>query len=167
MEGLGIDFKLLLIQIVNFLVLLFVLKKWIYKPFLKFLDDRAAKIHESLNASEKMRKDLKDFETKKEEELLALKEKSQTILENVRLEALEEKKSILEKTTFEVKSMVETAKNQIESDRKKSFKDARKEVSTLALEISKKIFSGLDEEEARTLIDISLQEDPKNNIKPL
>ena len=167
MEGLGIDFKLLLIQIVNFLVLLFVLKKWIYKPFLKFLDDRAAKIHESLNASEKMRKDLKDFEAKKEEELLALKEKSQTILENVRLEALEEKKSILEETTREAKSIMETAKSQIETDRKKAFKDVQKEVSTLALEISKKIFLDIDVEKARTLIEISLQEDPKNNLKEI
>lgn len=167
MEGLGIDFKLLLIQIVNFLVLLFVLKKWVYKPFLKFLDDRAAKIHESLNASEKMRKDLKDFEVKKEEELAVLKEKSQVILESVRLEALEEKKSILEETTKEAKLIIETAKSQIEADRRKSFKDVQKEVATLALEISKKIFSGLDEEKARTLIDISLQEDLKNNIKPL
>lgn len=167
MEGLGIDFKLLVIQVVNFLILLMILKKWIYKPFLKFLDDRAAKIHESLKASEKMRKDLKDFEAKKDAEMETLKEKSQAILENVRREALEEKKNILEETTDEAKLIVEAARTQIETDRKKALKDVQKEVSTLALEISKKIFSELDEEKARSLINKSLQEDPKNNLRDL
>lgn len=167
MQGLGIDFKLLIIQVFNFLILLLILKKWIYKPFLKFLDDRAAKIHESLKASETMRNELKDFEAKKETELLSLKEKSQTILENVRREALEEKKKTIEMTTNEAKSIMEAARSQIETDRKKSLKDIQKEVSILALEISKKIFSELDVEKARTLIDHSLQEDPKNNLKEI
>ena len=167
MEGLGIDFKLLIIQVVNFLILLLILKKWIYKPFLKFLDDRAAKIHESLKASQTMREELRDFEVKKEKELESLKEKSQTILENVRREALEEKKNTIEMTTNEAKSIMEAARNQIEADRKKALKDIQKEVSFLALEISKKIFSGIDVEKARPLIDNSLQEDPKNNLKEI
>ena len=158
MEGLGIDLRLLAVQIINFLVLLFVLKKWVYKPFLKFLDDRAEKIHESLKASEKMRKEMKAFETKKEEEMANLKQKSQAILDEVRQEATKEKKKMLEEAGSEAKSLLEAARIQAEADRQKASKQMRDEVSELALEISKRIFSEIDEEKAHKIVDRSLQE---------
>ena len=43
LENLGIDWKILLGQIINFLVVLFVLKKFAYKPFLSVLNKRKIK----------------------------------------------------------------------------------------------------------------------------
>src|SRR3989344_8353758 len=45
----GINPVLLAAQVVNFLILLFILKKFLYKPILKVLDERKRKIEESLN----------------------------------------------------------------------------------------------------------------------
>ena len=41
---LGIDWKLLIAQIINFLVLLFVLYKFAYRPILSMLEKRTKKI---------------------------------------------------------------------------------------------------------------------------
>lgn len=48
MEALGIDPKLFIGQIINFLILLFILTKFAYKPIVKLLDDRRQKIADGL-----------------------------------------------------------------------------------------------------------------------
>lgn len=158
MGSLGIDLKLLVVQVFNFLVLLLILKKWVYKPFVRFLDERAKKIHESLKASEKIRAEVKDFEKKKEEELAILREKSRETLEKVREEALIEKRAILDQTDRESRSILEEAGKQIEAEKKAAVKDLQKEVSDLSFEIVKKVLGDLDEEKAHRLIDQVLKE---------
>lgn len=70
MEALGLDIKLLVAQIVNFAILFFVLKKVLYKPLIKAIDDRNKKIADSLINSQKIEEKLVKI-TQKEEELLA------------------------------------------------------------------------------------------------
>src|SRR5688572_8856669 len=49
--AIGIDGKALVFQLINFAILLFVLKKVAYKPILKALGDRQKKIDESIKAA--------------------------------------------------------------------------------------------------------------------
>ena len=51
-EKLGLDWKLLLSQAVNFLILLVVLRQFAYKPLLKVLKERRGKIEEGLAKAE-------------------------------------------------------------------------------------------------------------------
>jgi len=44
MEGLGIDIKILIGQIITFLVLLAILKKYAYQPFLSIMEERQKKL---------------------------------------------------------------------------------------------------------------------------
>ncbi len=46
---LGIEWKLLLAQIVNFVILFLVLKKFLYKPLLNFMNNRRQKIADGLD----------------------------------------------------------------------------------------------------------------------
>ena len=48
MEKLGLNLGFLLVQLFNFLILVIVLYAWAYKPILKMLDDRKAKIAQGL-----------------------------------------------------------------------------------------------------------------------
>src|SRR3989304_5856480 len=60
----GIQPTLLIAQIVNFLIILFLLKKFFYKPIIKLLDDRKKKIEESLKNAEEIEERLKQTEEK-------------------------------------------------------------------------------------------------------
>jgi F-type H+-transporting ATPase subunit b len=51
-EALGLNLPQLIAQVVNFFVLLFILRLVAYKPILKMLDERKQKIAEGLNAAE-------------------------------------------------------------------------------------------------------------------
>ena len=52
MENLGVNWKILLGQIINFVILLFLLKRFVYKPFLSLLEKRKVKIEEGMKKSE-------------------------------------------------------------------------------------------------------------------
>ncbi len=51
-EQLGINWKLFLSQTVNFFILLFVLKVFVYKPLLAIIKERSKKIKEGLEKAE-------------------------------------------------------------------------------------------------------------------
>ena len=103
---LGIDPTLLIAQIINFLVLFFILKALIYKPLLNLFDKRKKMIEKNVE------------DTKRIEE---------------RLEKLEvERKAILSDASKEAMVVVDKAKKEAEKEREEVLAKAKKEISTLA-----------------------------------
>jgi F-type H+-transporting ATPase subunit b len=62
---LGIDPKLLLAQGVNFLILLVVLTRFVYKPLIKLIEERRAKIELGVKGGERAEKIIKEAEEEK------------------------------------------------------------------------------------------------------
>ncbi|MBI2593944.1 F0F1 ATP synthase subunit B, partial [Candidatus Daviesbacteria bacterium] len=67
----GVQPVLLLAQIVNFLVLLWILNKLLYKPVLKVLEERKAKIEKGLKNAEEIEKRLAQTAEEEEKAILA------------------------------------------------------------------------------------------------
>lgn len=65
----GIDWKLMIAQLINFAVILFVLRAFVYKPILKLLDERKKRIEDGLTFAEKAKSELAGIEILKTEEL--------------------------------------------------------------------------------------------------
>ncbi len=116
----GINPILLLAQVVNFLVLLFILKKFLYKPILKVLEERKKKIEESLKNAEEIEKRLLETEEEKDKVLLKASSEAQKLLDDTKkeLEAM--------KTEMELR-----AKQQAELIIKKGEEAARAEVARM------------------------------------
>ena len=64
LANLGIDWKLLLAQVVNFVVVLLVLRRFAYQPMLRLLDERTHKIEKGLADAESATRKLGEMETK-------------------------------------------------------------------------------------------------------
>ena len=62
---LGIDPKLLLAQGVNFVILLVVLTKFVYKPLMKMVEERRKKIELGIKGGEKAEQIIKQAEQEK------------------------------------------------------------------------------------------------------
>lgn len=71
LTNLGIDWRLLIAQLINFAILLAVLYRFLYKPVLKLLHERSAKIEDGLKNAETVEIKLKEaaalYETKTRE----------------------------------------------------------------------------------------------------
>ena len=66
----GIQPILLAAQVVNFLILLFILKKFLYKPILNVLEERKKKIEESLRNAEEIERKLSEIAEKESAAIL-------------------------------------------------------------------------------------------------
>lgn len=108
MEQLGIDWKILVAQIINFAILLYLLKRFAYKPFLKLLEARKKKIEQGLEKSEQAQrlllatkeseKKIKEAaERKAREIMLASEERAKKRAEEIFILAEKEKKEIIER----------------------------------------------------------------------
>lgn len=96
----GVQPVLLVAQVVNFLILLFILKKFLYKPLLKVLDTRREKIAESLKNAEEI-----------ERKLLLTEEEKEKILARTSLEA----QKLMDETKKEIELMKEEGKIQAQN----------------------------------------------------
>ncbi len=150
---LGIDYKLIIAQAVNFVLLLVILQRLAYKPVLKMLNDRTEKINKSLKQAQKIEEELKNTEETKIAEIKKAKEESQRIIKEAQDSA--EKKSLeaLEKTRTKTKEIVEKAKQEIRSEKEKSVAEAKKEIADISILIAKKIIgNSIDEKEQKKIV---------------
>jgi len=159
----GIEPILLLAQIVNFLVILFVLKKFFYKPIVKMLDDRKKKIEESLKNADLI-----------EEKLAQTEERSAAILENARknaedlmADAKAEAQRIADAAAVEARASTEEtlkkAVEQIQTEREKMQKDLENQTLDLVVATVKKVLGrNLKEAEKKSLTAKSISQISKN-----
>jgi len=150
---LGIDWKLLTAQIVNFLLLLLILRKFVYKPVLDMLYKRRNIITRSIEEAKKIEEDAKNLEETKEREMRQAKIKAREILDSAVGVGEGQKAKILEKAKADGEKMVMDAKNIIRAQKEQMAKDLEKETGNLALEAMEKYFkSGVKKTEQEKII---------------
>lgn len=125
-----INIMQVLFQAVNFGLIFFVLVKYLYKPVLKLLDDRAVKINDGLKAAEKNLKSQTELEEAKAKELTKARREATKLLADAKAEAKlkanEYLKDAKAKAHKEVEAMLANAKSGTASAEKKmaeSLKD--------------------------------------------
>lgn len=138
MEGLGIDLRLIVVQIINFGLLLFLLKRFLYKPILKSLDDRKKKIAESLDRAQKIEEEWVKLEEKKKEALQKAKEAGRELVESARSAGDRERSEIVARAKEEAERMVARAKEQLDLEREKLRGEIKTELADLSIALSEK-----------------------------
>lgn len=150
---LGIDWKLLAAQIVNFLILFLILRKFVYKPVLDMLHKRRNIISRSIEEARKIEEDAKNMEETKELEMRQARIKVREILDGAVGAGEGQKEKILAKAKADSEKMVADAKNIIRAQKEQMAKDLEKETGNLALEIMEKYFkSGIKKNEQEKII---------------
>ena len=141
MEGLGIDFKILIGDIVTFIVLMIVLKKYAYKPFLAVLERRREKIEEGVKKSEEAEKSLQKIRGLAEEIKETGERKSKEVILAAEKKAQEKTKTILAGAEDEKKKIIDNAKLAMEKEQIQARERQQKEALDLALAVSEKFLA--------------------------
>lgn len=134
---LSINFSELFWGIFNFFLLLFLLNRFLYKPLIKFMDDRKARIDAGL-----------DEEKKALEEEQANNDGIEAALDEKRVEA----KSIIEKAGAEDKASHSQAISEARSDAEKTVIDARENAAKVEKQLEERV-KQQSQELARLLAD--------------
>ena len=133
--GIGLIFWMTL----SFLIVIFILKKFAWKPILNGLKEREKSIDEALNAAEKAREEMKNLKSDNEKLLQEAKEERDNILRDAR----KVKDSIIleakEKAQVEANRIVEGAMVTIENEKNAAVHELKNQIATLSIEIATKI----------------------------
>lgn len=139
LNALGIDWKLLIAQIVNFLVVMAVLYKFVYRPLMNFLNQRQNRISSSLENAKKMEEDIKNLEIKKEEIIIEAKRQSQAIIDKAEKEAADKGKEIMAKVKQEAAQAIEAARQSFAAEQQAQMQSLRQQAAKLVTDALAKI----------------------------
>lgn len=154
---LGLDSALLISQMVNFILLMLLLRKYAYAPVLKMLEERSQKIEKSLADAKRIEEELKNTEETKIAEIRKAKEEAADIIKKSYDTAQANSDKSIEETRKKTQEIVAKAKEEIQSEKEKSVKEAEKQIADLAIQIAEKIIKkNLDEKTEKKLAEETL-----------
>lgn len=155
-EKLGIDYKLLIAQVVNFFLLLFILTKLIYKPILGLLDKRKKMIEKNVEDTQKIEERLAKLEVEKDKILSDASNEAMKVIEVAKKEAEDERQKTLANAKKEISSLAERYRRQLQEEKAQMMNEIKEGVAALIVQSSEKIikkeFKGEDQKRLETAI---------------
>ena len=129
----------LIAQILNFLFLVFILAKFVYKPLLNVMEARKNKIASDLEAAETAKVEAEAVKAEYAAKLADARQEAQAIIENARKNAQAAHDKIMAETKAEQDQVVAAAKEAIELEKQKALADVRAQVISLSMLAASKI----------------------------
>lgn len=154
----GINWKLLLAQLVNFCIVLFVLWKWVFKPMTANLSQRTSKIEQSLKEADKINKDRDTFESWKQEEVANVRAEASAIIAEAKQHAEMLKADTIKQTTDEQNRLIEQGHKRLEQEKVAMLKEAKSELAEIVVQATSIILTEkIDPKKDKELIDNALK----------
>ena len=133
--GIGLIFW----QAIGFLILLFVLGKFAWKPILGALKEREDSIDNALLSAEQAKNEMQALQADNEKLLAEARIERDSILKEALATAESIKEGAKEDTSKIASKMIEEAKAAIEIEKKAALSDVKNQVAMLSLEITEKL----------------------------
>ena len=112
----------LIAQVVNFLILLWILAKFAYKPLLKAMDDRRMRIVKDMDNAENARKDAEALKQQYAEKMKEARKEANNIIARANAQA-----------------QLASGRERVEAERKKALLEVREQVIALSTEIAGRV----------------------------
>jgi F-type H+-transporting ATPase subunit b len=124
---------------VSFLVLLFILKKFAWKPILESVNEREQGIKDALNEADKARQEMQNLKSDNEKILKEARAERDALLKDAR----EMKENMISEAKEEAQSqatkMIEQAKAAIQNEKAAAITDMKNQMGDLSINIAEKI----------------------------
>jgi F-type H+-transporting ATPase subunit b len=153
LEGLGINLGYLISQIINFVLLLIILRIFLYRPIVRMLDRRREKIATDLQEAEEARGQAEAAKQEYERQLEDAREERRSILAQATEQAEKMREEILARARAEAQEIVTKTQDEMEVQRRQALIGAQDQIVDLALAAAGRVIDeSLDEEAHRRLI---------------
>lgn len=144
----------LIFAIVNFLVLLFLLRKFLYKPMLKMMDDRKKSIDEALDSAAAARQEVAETQTVIQTEIAQARAKADELISTAQVGSERLKEEILAKAREDAQAITAKAQAEIAHEREEAIAALRLEVTGLVMAATRQLLQeAVDEKAQKHLFD--------------
>jgi F-type H+-transporting ATPase subunit b len=128
-----------LIQAINFLILIFLLSKFLFKPLAKFLADRSAGIERSMAEAKAAHEAAAKAQTEYQAQIKETQREIAAIREQGQREVEAERQRLIEASRAEAERLVAQAKAEIDAETKRAKASLREEVAGIAVAAAERL----------------------------
>ncbi len=155
----GVNLKSFIASLVNFVVLLFILHRFAYKPLLQVLDERRRKIADSMKQAEQIKEELAKTQAAREEIFRQANAAAQKMIEEARQAAEKFRDQRLNEALQYAQETLRKAQEAGRQEREKIMADLRREMVSLVIATTAKV-SGkiLNMEDQKSLSEETIKE---------
>jgi F-type H+-transporting ATPase subunit b len=158
LTSLGIDWTLLVLQLIAFLILVFILGKFVYPVFMKIIDERQAKIDESTKAADEAKAKAESASEDVAKALAEARKEAKDIVATAKQEATAAVEAAESKAANKAQKIVESAHEQITKDVIAAQKTLHNETIDLVAQATEKVLATkVDGKADQTLIASALK----------
>jgi F-type H+-transporting ATPase subunit b len=138
-EAFDINLVGLTFQVINFLLLLYILNRLLFKPLLARMDERSAKISKGLEDAEVAARDRELARAEREAAVVEARKEAASVIANANKIATDTRDEILTKARADAEKVTERAREEITAEKDKAMAELRAQVADLALEAAGKL----------------------------
>src|SRR3989344_3250689 len=143
---------LLIAQIVNFLIILYILKRFAYKPILELLKKREEEIKKGLSDAQEARELLEKAEERERELLRKAQSEAKKLLDDARKVRDEMMQKSQDATRKEADRLLKEAREQISFETREAEKRLSAHVSDLAIQFLERSIEGVFDEKDQDIV---------------
>jgi len=147
----------LILTILNFILFVAVLATILWKPMLKFLEERAKKISDGLKLGEENKKRAEELKIESDEIIREARLKASEIADNAMAAASNESRTLIAQAREQAHATIDSAKEEINMEAERIKQDLRREVAKMTVSLASKVLEReIKEDDHKKLIDKSL-----------
>jgi F-type H+-transporting ATPase subunit b len=157
--ALGINFPGLVAQIINFGILLVILRLVAYKPIMRMLDERASRVRESIETAERIKERESDTARQVEERMEEARREGQTLIAQAQQISARIQEEARQQAQTEGEALLARARNEIQLERDSAIALLRGEFADITISAAERVIGqSLDRRAHQRLIDEVLAE---------
>lgn len=138
-EALGLSLTEFVFYVINFLILVGLLTKFLYRPFLNMLETRKQSIQDALDNAELINRRADEKMENYDRQIVKLEEQGREIIKEAKERAEKQADEIVEEAHAKANSIIVAAERQIELEKQKALEEMKQQVAALALLAAEKI----------------------------
>lgn len=138
-EALGINFTEIIFAIVNFLILVGVLAKFLYNPFLEMLENRKQTIKDSFDHAADTNKRADEKMDEYSKRISNVEREGREIIKNAKIKAESQASDIIDEANAKAADMKLHAEKEVERQKAKALSEMKAQVAAMALLAAEKI----------------------------
>jgi F-type H+-transporting ATPase subunit b len=138
-ETFGFDWKIFFSQVISFIIVALVLRRFAYKPILAVLEERRKRIEEGLLNADKIKQQLAEAEQRHAEILAKANERAQNLIDDARVSAAHIADQKQQEAISAAEQIIAKAQEAVAIEREKTMADLKRELGRLVVDTTAKV----------------------------
>lgn len=162
---LGVDWRLLIAQAINFGILLLILTIFVYRPLLSLLDERRERVRRAMEEAKRIELQAKEMEDLRQKELQKIDQEVGVLLEQGRREAETVRNETLAAAKREADALLTKARRELTEERARVFQEIEETLARMIVRVTEKViereFSAKDQERLLASLEKDIATQPR------